>query len=516
MKKRKWYNYVMMCVFIISITSCQNDSFVQVKKQFSANLQHFKNLIMIDSCYSYIGDSLYKSIVIKYNNRERSSRVLSPEDDAFFSKKYTTTSTEMTLLYGKNYIYPGAVLEGNSILDQKFTPIFLSNRNPITVSMSLTHKTEKPTSRIIGNPTFSKLDDYVKEMVVDGNFEQNQKFMFQYRRFSFYDELKSAFGSNIDTKSLFSSRKENSTEMHDRILKSTGMYVKFFQSSFTVNMDIAPLCDGVVKGKTSFEPVYVNSVTYGRFGILVFETDESYEFAEKCIKKEFNRIFQKGSSTLTEDEKAFFENTDFKVLIIGADSDYAVQTFKGYANFLNLICNSTFTEHSYGVPILCSFSYANSHELAEVEFTNQIYLEPLYVKLARDSKIDRDHSSNNYNSSTSVKLAFYKDREKTLPAYPYVDIIFPIDHHLSEIHYFVGSNWPEIKSEQTKNENNRILLRNISYKSELPVGYELSFYESTGKAPGTSKHPEPMYNWDANERIESYSLESSPFYIIIN
>ena len=40
-----------------------------------------------------------------------------------------------------------------------------------------------------------------------------------------------------------------------------------------------------IQGKSEYEPVYVNSLTYGRLGIIAFETDESYEFAETCIKK---------------------------------------------------------------------------------------------------------------------------------------------------------------------------------------------------------------------------------------
>lgn len=83
--------------------------------------------------------------------------------------------------------------------------------------MTLAHNTPKPTSRTIEAPTFSKLSDYVVEMVTDGNFEQNQKFMFSYKRFSFYDEIKTAFGTNINTRKLFSSKSESSTEYRDKI-----------------------------------------------------------------------------------------------------------------------------------------------------------------------------------------------------------------------------------------------------------------------------------------------------------
>ena len=158
----------------------------------NVSLIKYKDIVKIDSLYTYPGDSLYQNWINQYNKNleDKTSRSLSPEDDAFFNKQYIVKSTEATVLYGRNYIFPGSILEGNSISNQNYIPVFISNRKPITVSMTLAHNTPKPTSRTIEAPTFSKLSDYVVEMVTDGNFEQNQKFMFSYKRFSFYDELK--------------------------------------------------------------------------------------------------------------------------------------------------------------------------------------------------------------------------------------------------------------------------------------------------------------------------------------
>lgn len=154
-------------------------------------------------------------------------------------------------------------------------------------------------------------------------------------------------------------------------------------------------------------------------------------------KKEFDRIFSKKTTTLNKEEEKFFENTEFKVLIIGGDSNLAVQTFKGYSHFLNLIYNSKFTETSYGVPITCSFSYANSHGLVETEFINTIHIEPLYVKPSRENNSYLPDYSNksDYHSSSQLYLYFYKDREKTKPSQPYIDIIFNISMFENKCNY---------------------------------------------------------------------------------
>lgn len=517
-------------IFFI-IASCNKDNLsIHTENSLVPNASVRKPYqIKIDSSYAYQGDSLYKVMAREYSSRSESSvknnqsnalfvkkatiAGMTPEDEAFFSKRHTVKSTEAMLYQGKKFIFPGAILEGNSISKQVYNPIFLANRKPITVSMSLTHTTPKPTSRIITNPTYSKLDDYVKEMAVGGSFKQNEKFMFQYRRFTFYDEIKEAFGTDVNTQRLFSSKSENSSTESHKILQSTGLYVKFFQGSFTVNMDIAPLADQPIQGTSGEPPVYVNSVTYGRMGILVIETDKEYQFAETCIRKEFDRIFYNKTETLTTEERKFFDETSFKVLIMGADSDYTVQTFKGYSYFLNLIYNSKFTETSFGVPIACSFSDANTHQLVETEFVNTSFVEPLYVKVNRENSVyEPDASSNNYRSSANIVLNFFKDREKTKPAYPYTDIYFEVQKNENKCIYTPNqNNWPEILMD-CESSSDLLKLRNINLSNRLVVGTEFSSYESNGPEPMPD---EPRRYWEATDYQLNYNLRSSPFFITI-
>ena len=250
-------------------------------------------------------------------------------------------------------------------------------------------------------------------------------------------------------------------------------------------------------------------------GVLVFETEETYDFAEKCIKKEFERIFLNKSSTLTTEERRFFDQTDFKVLILGADSDYVVQSFKGYSHFLNLIYNSRFTQHSYGVPVMSSFSYANSHGLVETEFENTVYIEPLYVYVSRENiQSDTNTGNEGYSYYDQMYLNFYSNRSKTKATIPYTDIIFNINMNEQTCNYFPDySRWPKLEMNCTsKNEDTKI--RNIDFKSRIYVGSNTTFYESSGKKPGSVPY-KPVYVWDALGYSRQYSLYSSPFYIKI-
>lgn len=514
---------------------CCTDDIISIQDSTESNpiQTRYVNRIMIDSSYTYFGDSIYNLLLDRYNSdiNNKLTRSLSPEDDAFFNPQVSVKSTETTIVYGRNYIFPGAIFEARSISDQKYIPIYVKNRNPITVSTTLSHSIYKPSSKTILNPSKSKLEDYVKEMAIGGNFEQNEKFMFQNRRFTFYDEIKSVFGSNINTKKLFSSKKESSTEENEKIIKSSGMYVKFYQASFTVNLDINPLSNELIKGSDNSEPVYINSVTYGRLGVIVFETDDTYDFAQTCINKEFNRIFYKKEETLTERERAFFENTEFKILIIGGDSDYTVQTVNGYGHFLNMIHNSRFTETNFGVPISCTFAYANTHSMVETEFVNQLYIEPLYVQVEHKDK-QQSISSVVQSYTSKAYLNFFKNREKTKKAIPYTDIQFPISYTNISLHRYTNNDiWPKKVINDTNNSK-EIKIRNLKYQSSIYLGdvedyrYEIGNYNgtpnsSTNSNSGSSggviaNYGAKNYNWTYINRIKKFSLHTSPFYIIVD
>lgn len=499
------------CWPIISIFlfSCEKEVYLTSSLD-NHKMKKYDNKIIIDSSYIYHEDKLYSEILENYT-KSVTTKSLSPEDNDFFNRKIVTKSTEVVIPNKNSYIYPGAIFEGNCVSTFNFTPVFVNNRRPITLSTSLTHKTPRKTSKIIEEPSYSEFSDYVKDIVADGNFKQNDKFMFYHKRFSFYDELKEAFGTNINTSSLFSSRKESSNEYHHRIRKNTGLFVKFYQSCFDVTMNIEPLSNEKIEGKSGFEPLYVNKVTFGRSGILVIETNESYEFAEQCIKKEFDRIFSHKKTELEEKEIKFFNETEIKILIIGADSDYAVHTIKGYHEFLNMIKNSSFSEENYGAPISCSFSYANTHELAEIEFINYQQMEPLFVKF---SKIKTNGSSNNdgtYYYRYNVSLKFYKDRNNTPIGSLKYEIPILIDEYEIEYNYRTDpKNRGNIISEYKNNHNEKRIL--VTDKTSENLDDEISYYEQSGPRPTGN---DQMCIWNATQYNKYYILRENLSFILL-
>lgn len=113
------------------------------------------------------------------------------------------------------------------------------------------------------------------------------------------------FGSNENTGLLFWGTSSAQYQNKYRIIRSSGLCIKFIQKYFTLDMDIPSngLISGTMPG--GYSPVYVSSIAYGRIGILTLETNYDYEKANKLVKETFNSLFINKNNTLTKEQEAF-------------------------------------------------------------------------------------------------------------------------------------------------------------------------------------------------------------------
>ncbi len=178
-----------------------------------------------------------------------------------------------------------------------------------------------------------------------------------------------------------------------------------------------------------------------------------------------------------------------------------------------MIYNSKFSENNYGVPISCTFAHANTHELVQTEFINTIHIEPLFVSIKRSHTSREEGQYSNIHSTETKMMLFYKDREKTKPAIPYIDILFKGTRYERITKYKPNfPKWPMLIIDTYENTE-EFNLRNINLKTEMYLGTDIDSFNSTGKMP--SDLDEPRYEWSAQKTEILYSLSDSPFFIII-
>jgi len=312
------------------------------------------------------------------------------------------------------------------------------------------------------------------------SFSQNGQLSYSIEQFSSYDELKVAFGSNVDTRKLFNKQSTSENQYDHMISKRTGIYVKFYQTSFTLDMDIPN--GSLVKNNNfddgGFEPVYVSSISYGRMGVLAIETDEYSEEALKVINTTFSKIFKKGESNLTTEELKLINSADFKLLLLGGNANTSVQTFKGYEAFVQHITQGTFTKESPGIPIFCSYSYLNDNSPVKTKFKFDIKKPPLYIELVRENSIVYPELGSPGSRITQYRksdfiLKFYSSRSKMpVIASPYINI------YLSKRLFTSGTGRGGYY--YTIFQSKEIIKQNSLYQTSLTVEKQAKTYDING------------------------------------
>lgn len=302
------------------------------------------------------------------------------------------------------HIWIGNVLTKSSVVDCNYNPLIYP-RNPITISATL----PGTNSKVIDNASYSKYLAYIQEQTSKGTFSQNGEFNFTTEQFTSYNELKVAFGSNVSTGGLFW-KSSTTTEGNDHtISKATGLYVKFYQTSFKVVMDYPQGEIASIPSNLVDEAVYVNSITYGRLGILTIETNEAIHNAEMIVNKTFRKLFVSGSSNLTTEEQAFLDGCDFRVYLIGGNGSTSVETFKGYSGFIQHIKKGTFSQNEPGAPLFCTFNHVKNNSPVSVKFKYSIKKEPVYLELKWKMNPKQDNFIKNKGD---LIVNFYRNSSK--------------------------------------------------------------------------------------------------------
>lgn len=161
-----------------------------------------------------------------------------------FGRTITARSDEMVIPDNMNrYIYPGSILEASSIAETRFTPIPVKN-NPVHVSVSFPAKKVGGT---IKEPSLLNIRQFVMDLMQQNNIgKQSATLSFDVQKFVSYDELKMTFGSNENTGLLFWGTSSAQYQNKYRIIRSSGLCIKFIQKYFTLDMDIPS--NGLISG----------------------------------------------------------------------------------------------------------------------------------------------------------------------------------------------------------------------------------------------------------------------------
>jgi len=272
--------------------------------------------------------------------------------------------------------------------------------------------------------------------------------------------------------------------------------LKFWQSSFTAVMDTPSIPYANVPAQLMDSAVYINSITYGRFGLLTLETNEEASYAKRMIQNSFHTLLTKGSSYMTQEEQNFLNGCDFKVYLIGGNGTTAVQSFNGFTGFVDHITKGQFSKEQPGVPIFCSFANVADNSLAKIKFKYNIRREPLYVDI-----IDK-YTKSAYRHGHEYSMKFYANQAKVPTiAHPKVKFKFKFD-----VKY---DNAPKNFRDTTY----VLEYSNAGYETSMPLFSYNSYQAATHTHPAGRGESETDVIW---EKYTDVKLLDSPDYKLLN
>lgn len=266
-------------------------------------------------------------------------------------------------------IYPGSVITAQSINEGSYENCGFPNeiKEEVTISFSL------PVRSKTIRPRKSDFTNAIIDAIGDKNFtgRQSQVFTYRMKEFSYYSEVKFAFGANVNIGQIFGI---NTSINKDKIKYNTALYVDFSQTYFTVDMDIPDdgniyRTEAIRQSHLYQNPVYVNSVNYGRKGVIMVESTYSYSALSVAIRAAFNAKIVNGSLDLDYNTKKILQEAEINICILGGDAYESVKTIKGFNEFQEFIVKGgVYTNQVYGIPISFGGAYAKNNAMFVSEF----------------------------------------------------------------------------------------------------------------------------------------------------
>lgn len=267
--------------------------------------------------------------------------------------------------------YIGGVFTASSVKNLSFRPI-VGNLKPIKVVYTFPgyFTDEFVPEGPVG--MFASLGRAINSPSFKG--KQQLAFSYDYKEMTHYSELNLAFGAQANIGSIFSL----GINVNKAVEKGKkALLAKISQKNFSVLMDYPKDGDPFVSKDAynkaiASNAVYVNSVTYGRCGIITIESESSYEEIRTAFKAALSAKVVKGELALDAKYRDMLNKCQIKIFIVGGEGEKATRAVEGFNEFKNfIISGGEFSREVPGVPITFTANKVSDLSVYENEFVVQ-------------------------------------------------------------------------------------------------------------------------------------------------
>lgn len=266
-------------------------------------------------------------------------------------------------------IYPGALIDGNSITTGEYQPINLK-RGPATLSTSLITK-DQGSSIVVPEVTLSSVRSAVS-VLLNKDLAQAAPAQLTFQMIEVFSENQllasvaaGVTSSKIDIKGKFDFSSSS---------KTSKILIKFVQQyySIDVNAPIKPSefvsnendMDAVRAQIKDAAPCYVSSVKYGRMAFFYIESSESSKILKAALEATFNGGAVSANLEASIEKSQVVTNSKISGTIIGGSGADAGKAISGKAQMLEYITNGgNYSKDSPGAPIAYKLSLLSNNKM---------------------------------------------------------------------------------------------------------------------------------------------------------
>ena len=304
------------------------------------------------------------------------------------TKTYCTTVTykageeynEMMLMDPtSNVIYPGSIIEGNSVIDGSYRQIVL-DRAPMKISTDL-QNFDGDCAAVVENPSLSSVRSVIKSMIYDANINGSTgaKVNYSIEQIESEEQLNLAIGAGVSMKKA----KLNEKFDFSSGSKTSKFLVKYQQIYYTIDVDAPSSPSGFFASNVTSSdlknaigggnavPVYVSSVKYGRIAYMTVESTQSADSVRNAISASLSYMGVTADVKNTIEKKQHTSSYLCSCYVIGGSGNDAAKTFGlGQETFASLVeyisKGGNFTKESPGQPIAFTLTRLSNNEVFNV------------------------------------------------------------------------------------------------------------------------------------------------------
>lgn len=194
--------------------------------------------------------------------------------------------------------------------------------------------------------------------------KQLGSFSYNMRQFTYFEELKLAFGANVNIARILDI---DISVDKGKIRRKTGLFAKIIQRNYTVDMDL-PIDGNLLLNHDEinnigrYDPVYISSITYGRMALISMESFESYDKLRVALQVALQAKVINRELDFSLEQKKILKEAEINVVVYNGEGEGTVKTIKGWDEFQKFIIQGgRFSKDLPGDAIFYTASYLSDN-----------------------------------------------------------------------------------------------------------------------------------------------------------